>query len=103
MRYMALPVSFRWDEEFVAAIDAARGDVPRSVWVRRAVEQALGDISRLQRVGPGPSAVVSAAPAEQPTDFYRGPQVEAEFRESAAFSRRHAPTCRCPVCVPARS
>jgi len=38
---MALPISFRWDEEFVARIDAARGDVPRSVWVRRAVERAL--------------------------------------------------------------
>lgn len=31
------PVSFRWSEDFVAEIDAARGDVPRSAFVRSAV------------------------------------------------------------------
>jgi hypothetical protein len=41
MHYMAKPVSFRWDEEFVARLDEARGDVPRSAFVRRAIEQAL--------------------------------------------------------------
>jgi hypothetical protein len=35
------PLSFRWDPEFVARIDDARGDVPRSKFVRRAVEAAL--------------------------------------------------------------
>jgi hypothetical protein len=38
---MALPVSFRWDEEFVKRVDVARGDVSRSLWVRRAVEERL--------------------------------------------------------------
>jgi hypothetical protein len=65
---MALPVSFRWDEGFVKRIDEARGDVPRSVWVRRAVEEKLGrsvggltpaEVSRLERLGvvkaPAPS------------------------------------------------
>lgn len=42
MHYMAVPVSFRWDEDFVRRIDAARGDVPRSVFVRRAVEAVIG-------------------------------------------------------------
>jgi len=32
----------RWPVEFVAEIDRVRGDVPRTVWVRRAVEAALG-------------------------------------------------------------
>jgi hypothetical protein len=45
MRYMAQPLSFRWDEGFVARIDEARGLVPRSAFVRRAVEQALGTLS----------------------------------------------------------
>ncbi len=43
MRDMAVPVSFRWGEEFVARVDLARGDVPRSLFVRRCVERALGD------------------------------------------------------------
>jgi hypothetical protein len=68
---MARPVSFRWDEEFVAAIDRARGDVPRSVWVRRAVERALEESG-----APG-GAVVSTsspAPAEQSeSSFASGP------------------------------
>jgi hypothetical protein len=39
--YMALPLSFRWPQEFVARIDIARGDIPRSAFVRRAVEGVL--------------------------------------------------------------
>jgi hypothetical protein len=35
------PLSFRWDREFVARIDEARGDIPRSVFVRRCVELVL--------------------------------------------------------------
>lgn len=38
---MARPLSFRWDEEFVARIDAARGLVPRSAFVRSAVRAFL--------------------------------------------------------------
>jgi hypothetical protein len=35
------PLSFRWEDEFVERIDAARGLVPRSAWVRGACERAL--------------------------------------------------------------
>lgn len=41
-------ISFRCSEEFLAAVDSARGDVPRELWVRgvvgRAVEQALSEL-----------------------------------------------------------
>lgn len=60
LHYMARPLSFRWDEGFVARVDAARGDVPRSVWVRRAVEQALGVTSGETPENPRPAS------AEQP-------------------------------------
>ena len=30
------------DEDLVAKIDAAKGDVSRSMWIQRAVERALG-------------------------------------------------------------
>lgn len=35
------PVLLQFDDELVAGIDAARGDVPRTVWIRRACEMAL--------------------------------------------------------------
>lgn len=41
MHYMALPVSFRWADDFVARIDEARGLVPRSTFVQAAVERVL--------------------------------------------------------------
>jgi len=34
-------VTVRWDEEFVAKVDGARGEVPRSEWIRAAVESVL--------------------------------------------------------------
>jgi hypothetical protein len=36
-------VAFRWSEEFVGRIDAARGLVSRSAWLRALVERELGD------------------------------------------------------------
>jgi hypothetical protein len=35
-------MELRLSSDLVKQIDRARGDVPRAVWVRRAVEQALG-------------------------------------------------------------
>lgn len=40
---MPQPLSFRWDPEFVARLDAARGKVKRSAFVRAAVEVAMSD------------------------------------------------------------
>ena len=36
-----VPLSFRWDRAFIAEIDRVRGDVPRSAFVRRAVERQI--------------------------------------------------------------
>lgn len=33
-------------EELLRAIDQARGDVPRTVWIRRAIEQRIAKESR---------------------------------------------------------
>jgi hypothetical protein len=38
---MSKPLSFRWDENFTARVDAKRGAVSRSAYVRRAVEAAM--------------------------------------------------------------
>lgn len=35
------PVTFRWDEDFLARVDQARGSTPRSAFVRNAIEVAL--------------------------------------------------------------
>jgi hypothetical protein len=75
MHGMVSPVSFRWPTELVARIDLARGDVPRSAWVRRAVEQALENASR---VAPGgvvrESVTPLPAPAEQPLGLPSPPE-----------------------------
>jgi hypothetical protein len=57
---MSIRVQFRWKSEFLERVDVARGDVARSVFVRRAVERALGEVER-----PGPAPVSRA-------DAFRG-------------------------------
>src|SRR5215216_3381041 len=52
---MAGPLSFRWHEAFIARIDEARGDTPRSRFVREAVEEKLA--------GGRPAGVAAPAPA----------------------------------------
>jgi hypothetical protein len=37
MKTINLPIT----EELLEAVDEARGDVPRTVWIRRAIEQRL--------------------------------------------------------------
>jgi len=37
MNSISLPLS----QELLEAIDKARGDVPRTIWIRRAIEQRL--------------------------------------------------------------
>jgi hypothetical protein len=41
MLYVTRGVSFRWDEEFIAQVKAAAGDVPVSRYVRRAIEERI--------------------------------------------------------------
>jgi hypothetical protein len=59
------PLSFRWPAEFVARIDAARGDVPRSAFVRRAVERVLPAQPKVKR------AVAAAMDEMQPRPVQR--------------------------------
>lgn len=52
----------RCTDEMVAAVDAARGLIPREAWLRRAVERALSDhAQRDDHLRP-----VASGPAEQP-------------------------------------
>lgn len=63
-------ISFRCSEEFLAAVDRARGDVPRELWVRgvvgEAVEQVLGDGQGGAAGTRDASSEAVPAPAEQP-------------------------------------
>ena len=42
-------------EELLTALDEARGDVPRTVWIRRAIEQRLAKVSALEHRCYGPN------------------------------------------------
>ena len=70
---MALPISFRWDDAFVHRLDAARGDVPRSAFVRKAVEAALtGSKQMMERPPPidlpqEPDHIATGQPTVKPT------------------------------------
>ena len=65
---MSQRVDLKWPVELVEAIDAARGDVPRSAWMKRACQD------RLARDGvPGPRvSVTRGEPAVSRADAFRG-------------------------------
>jgi hypothetical protein len=67
MPYMSIRVQFRWKPEFLERVDVARGDVARSVFVRRAVERVLGEHERVEGLPPqrGTDPQRSDAPAVQ--------------------------------------
>lgn len=79
------PLSFRWEAEFVARIDRARGLVPRSTFVRAAVEDALAEHE----------GTVSAVALEA---VFSGGTANAV--SSSRLRPQHSVTCRCPVCKP---
>jgi hypothetical protein len=62
-------LSFRCVDELVRRVDAARGFEPREAWLRRAVEQALGE---------GTPWGDLSAPAEQPVILRTGDSVRVE-------------------------
>lgn len=103
---MAQPISFRWDEDYIARIDAARGDMKRSAFVRAAVDRLLD--------APAPSR-----PATPPGTTARGRSPKATHAKpdgpakvAAAVTRDparglnangHLRFCKCPVCQPPKA
>lgn len=84
---MAFAFTMRLPEELLAEVERLRGDVPRSEWVRRALEMRV-EVERGVR-SERPARVASAGERD-------GIELEA-FR---AAGRAH-PTCGCAVCKPA--
>ena len=58
---MKRSVTFRLDEGLLDRVDSARGDVPRTRWVVRALESALGGAGREVDDLPGASTTPSAS------------------------------------------
>lgn len=119
LHYMDLnPVSFRWSDEKLARVDAARGDVPRSVWVWRAVEARLALVEggkSLQAEEPVRSPEPEISPAPSREDVSKLPPAhpkrveasrakrdalmrQAPVRPASEFVRAHSPTCKCALC-----
>lgn len=91
MRYMARPVSFRWDESLVGRIDAARGDVPRSVFVRRAVEARLALGSQAFRYTEDGREARPAAPREAERPAVTSGNAAVRATKSGAVRVKPAP------------
>jgi metal-responsive CopG/Arc/MetJ family transcriptional regulator len=71
---MAKPINFRWDEEFVAALDEARGDVSRSLFVRRAIEAAIHVPTSLTSKPPAPCSLSKFVDASRSEMFRKATQ-----------------------------
>lgn len=93
-----------------AAIDRLRGDVARTVWIKRAISERL-DLTLMGGVAPSP--IPAGSVAERPTSAERalhnaGPVDRGSpvmgYSEPATIApgkaRIHSPNCKCPVCVP---
>jgi hypothetical protein len=72
---MSQPISFRWDPEFIASLDAARGAIPRSTFVRACVEAIVS-------ATPGPSINPAAAQVSP-----RVPVAESAVEEGRRLAR----------------
>jgi hypothetical protein len=96
MRYMTNPVSFRWDAELLERIDAVREDVPRSAWVRRAVESRLIHEEPLEEVVARDRARDAERAAAKPSATVETPKLQQT--ESHAISKGVKPMVYCTVC-----
>jgi hypothetical protein len=90
MHYMSQPLSFRWDKAFIERIDDARGLIPRSAFVRDAVERKLEATSAAgdEKSAPIPSTsdarTVSRAASAGRSAPPRTPDRTAAFRQATA-------------------
>ncbi len=83
---MAQPVSFRWDDAFVASIDAARGDTKRSPFVRAAVEAHIAAL----KANAAKAAATGRPASEARTELTAG----VASLNRAAAARREAALAR---------
>lgn len=100
----ASPLSFRWDEEFIARVDAARGAVPRSAFVRECVESVMrsGGRGSVVRAEPASRAPFEADGERAGREGPRKKSASAAPREDASLARaRRTARTRTPAVAPA--
>ncbi len=87
-------VSISLPDGLARDVDVLRGDVPRSVWVRRALEMRVA----LEREARSERPVRVASADERAALSFPTPHDNPDPRVFAP--RPHLPTCRCGVCKP---
>lgn len=93
---MTQPLSFRWPDELVAQIDAVRGLVPRSAWVRECVEMRLvppnvampGGVPNAQLVAAQARAAAPEPKFDKRATGWARQQVLNEAKERASRGRK---------------
>lgn len=75
---MSKPLSFRWDEGFVTRLDAAAGDVPRSAFVRRAVEREIERMAHVERAVASAEAIMAEPERSSPSVLETAREVLAD-------------------------
>jgi hypothetical protein len=86
-------IEVRMSTDMVGRIDQARGLVPRGTWIKAALEQAL---AREGGQVTGPLRIDAQKLAETVTGSM-GAKLPVRRKETV---RKHAATCKCPVCKP---
>ncbi len=96
--------ALRLNDDLMQAVDSARGDVARNLWLVRAIELRLGLESGKQVLMPGGSL---KAPPEKPARSPEPPMeivagFEAQPDGSRVLQTGHEAGCRCLNCERAR-
>src|SRR4051812_1481958 len=84
---MSQRVEVVWPDEFVARIDVARGDVPRTKWIQRACEAALAPVEKEPATEAGSGEDGRVSPAGLPASSrqaFKCPDRKCDFRASSA-------------------
>lgn len=85
------PISLPLPEDLLVRVDRARGSVPRTVWIREAVERALGDVIRDGPLVPAPRRAVKVR--AKPGRVAEVVEAKCEHPRSARKSLGYAVQC----------
>lgn len=96
-------VSLRLDDELHAAIERARGDVPRERWMRGALLAASTGAHGHPVTQATGSAAGTVVQGRQPKASHPKPAVAPIAQRAGVAPRVHHPRCVCPICKPPKN
>lgn len=93
-------IAVRVDDDLLAAIEAARGEVPRERWMRAALLAFAGGPEVLPPVRRSRLPDGVAPQGRQPKATHPKPATVPIAQRAGVAPRVHHPRCVCPICKP---